>query len=334
MDEGDAMEEQLLKCLKIALKYNVSDIHFRLLENQSLQVEMRINGKIFRLKDRSYDVHFFRYLLYRANMDVSDFYTPQTGQFRCTLEKQVLSLRFSILSSNAIVSGVLRILNNHSDLVIDDLFASPIQADWFHSITNHTSGLFIFSGPTGSGKTTSLYTILNQTKGKKIYTLEDPIEVYSNHYVQIQINEKHNLSYSEGIKQLMRQDPDIIMVGEIRDSIAAQMAVRSALTGHLVLTSIHASSCESTIHRLLDLGVNAFQLQDVLYGIANQRLFHLDNGKKVSVYEIMNRKEVLYYFKHQQTSQSFIPLSSEVETAKQRYPEIQNQMETTNLDFN
>ncbi len=173
----------------------------------------------------------------------------------------------------------------------------------------------MFSGPTGSGKTTTLYTILNETKGKKIFTLEDPVEVYHENYVQIQINDHQHLSYDEGIKQLMRHDPDIIMIGEIRDSQAALMAVRSALTGHLVVTSLHSQNCMSAIDRLLDLGVNMYQLKDVLIGVSNQRLFNLGAGKRCGVYEYMNRKEVAYALEHRQVSETFISLQQQLQCA-------------------
>ena len=186
---------------------------------------------------------------------------------------------------------------------------------WLRNITKHTSGLFVFSGPTGSGKTTTLYTILNETKGKKIFTLEDPVEVYHENYVQIQINDHQHLSYDEGIKQLMRHDPDIIMIGEIRDSQAALMAVRSALTGHLVVTRLHSQNCMSAIDRLLDLGVDMYQLKDVLIGISNQRLFNLGDGKRSGVYEYMNRKEVAYALEHRRVSETFVSLQKQLQAA-------------------
>ena len=147
--------------------------------------------------------------------------------------------------------------------------------------------------------------MLHACKGKKIYTLEDPIEVFSNEYIQIQINDKQGLSYAEGIKQLMRQDPDIIMIGEIRDAIAAEMAVRCALTGHLVVSSIHSSNSLTTIQRMLDLGVSEFQLYDVLKGISNQRLLTDKNHNKYCVYEVMNQKEIDYYVRNKSHSENF-----------------------------
>lgn len=308
------MQNELISCLKIALKHHVTDIHFNLDSDEKLTIEMRVNGTIKKIKNSTLDAQFFRYLLFKANLDVSHTFIPQTGQFEMEVDNLRLSLRVALLSSLHRSSAVLRILNNHSTLTIDDLCSNLSQIEWMKTITSYRNGLYVFSGPTGSGKTTTLYTILNAEPVKKIFTLEDPIEVYSERFVQLQVNEKQHLSYQEGIKQLMRHDPDIIMIGEIRDAIAAEMAIRSALTGHLVLTSLHSYSCVGAIERLLDLGVSKWQLQDVLHGVSNQRLYTSHEGK-IGIYEIMNRKELTYYFQNQKQHPSFRTLNQEIKHA-------------------
>lgn len=310
------MEQRLNQLLRLALKYNVTDIHFSY-EPEHCVIEMRQGGTMKRIHEKKEDARFFRYLLYRANLNLSTILRPQTGRFTQVIDGTRLDLRFSVITSLSFMSGVLRILNNHPPLTTSLLSANPKHIPWFQTICQHRSGFYVFSGPTGSGKTTTLYTILNEVEGKKIYTLEDPIEVYSNRYVQLAINDAQHLSYSEGIKQLMRHDPDIVMIGEIRDEEAAKMAVRCALTGHLVLTSIHSSSCLNAIHRLLDLGVNEMELSDILYGISNQRLYETKDRQKIGVYEIMNRKEVSTYFKTHQTSERFSSLEEEIRKAIQ-----------------
>ena len=311
------MEERLIECLKIAMEFHVTDIHFHLktYPKESLSIEMKIEQDVRQMVPKDDDIRLFRYLMYKAHLDLSDIHHPQTGRFEMIIEGQPVSLRFALVSSYHNTSGVLRILNQHASLHIEDLTVDYDTSLWLRNITKHTSGLFVFSGPTGSGKTTTLYTILNETKGKKIFTLEDPVEVYHENYVQIQINDHQHLSYDEGIKQLMRHDPDIIMIGEIRDSQAALMAVRSALTGHLVVTSLHSQNCMSAIDRLLDLGVDMYQLKDVLIGISNQRLFNLGDGKRSGVYEYMNRKEVAYALKHRRVSETFVSLQKQLQAA-------------------
>ena len=312
--QGGLMEERLEQILHLALKHHVTDIHLNLIDGEC-QIEMRVNGVIRRIHSKKDDEKFFYYLMYRANLDLSSTMEPQTGRFEAQADGITLALRFALVSSYRVTSGVLRILNNHGQLTTDLLSSDPMQSKWLRSITSHRSGLYVFSGPTGSGKTTTLYTILNEVEGKKIFTLEDPVEVISEKYVQLSVNERRHLSFADGIKQLMRHDPDIVMIGEVRDSTAAEMAVRCALTGHLSLTSIHSSSCVNAINRLIDLGVSRLQLQDVLFGMSNQRLYDNPQGGKIGVYEIMDRKEVEYYFLNHQTSRTFQPLREKIEEA-------------------
>lgn len=315
------MRERLTECLRIALAYHVSDIHFSFApgNRERVTVEMRIGQEMKRLKYHPDDLRLFYYLMYRANLDISDSMEPQTGSFEETVDRQRLSLRFAVVSSYHMTSGVLRLLNNHPDLKIEELTYDPEQTAWFAGITEHRNGLFIFSGPTGSGKTTSLYTLLNACENKKIFTLEDPVEVVNNKYIQLQINERAHLSYAEGIKQLMRQDPDIIMVGEIRDSTAAEMAVRCALTGHLVVTSLHSFSCKGAIERMKELGVSPLQLQDVLLGVSCQRLYTAADQRKIGIYEIMDRKEVQHYFRTHTNSENFVPLAARIYRAVEEH---------------
>lgn len=309
------MEQRLQDCLRIALKYDVSDIHMSLMKDKSMKVEMRIHGTIIPIQSKKYDTAFFHYLLYRANLDVSKARLPQTGCFETVVDGKPIALRFAIVSGFAVTSGVLRILNHNANLSISNLAIYKDSTNWLKSIPNHRVGLFIFSGPTGSGKTTTMYTILNSIQGKKIFTLEDPVEVYSSSYIQLAVNERGPFTYEDGIKQLMRHDPDIIMIGEIRDEKAANMAIRCALTGHLVLTSIHASSCVGAIHRMLDLHVDKSALQTTLAGISNQRLYDTYQNTKASIFEYMDKKEVNYYFDNNKTSENFITLQEKINFA-------------------
>ncbi len=306
------MKDRLQEILRIALEYGVSDVHFDLSNHQKITIEMRIKGEMKQLIPKEEDIRLFHYLMYRANLDVSDISRPQTGSFKEVIQHKELSLRFSFVSSYYVKSGVLRILNTTNTLTMDALSYEEDTKHYLHQITQKTNGLFLFAGPTGSGKTTTVYTLLNETKGKKIFSLEDPVEVVNEKYVQIQINEKQHLSYADGIKQLMRHDPDIIMIGEIRDELVAQMAVRCALTGHLVISTIHSFSCMSTILRMLDLGVDRYQLQDVLKGVSSQRLFVDQKNQTFGIYEFMNEKQLLYYFEKGEIRDDFKTIQQRV----------------------
>lgn len=311
------MQARLQEILKIALDYHVTDIHFDISKGneEKITIEMRVNGIMKQIVPKQEDIRLFRYLMYRANLDVSDAFSPQTGSFKEVVGREVVSLRFAIVSSYHVVSGVLRILNNHSSLSLSSLCIDSETMKYLASVTQHTNGLFLFSGPTGSGKTTTLYTLLNETKGKKIFSLEDPIEVVSDKYVQIQINEKQNMSYADGIKQLMRHDPDIIMIGEIRDEAAAKMAVRCAFTGHLVVSTIHSFSCITTLLRMEDLGVDSYQLKDVLKGVSSQRLVERRNGGKTGIYEFLNERQLSEYFEKGVMPDDFIPVEEKIRKA-------------------
>ncbi|SJZ87425.1 ATPase, T2SS/T4P/T4SS family [Anaerorhabdus furcosa] len=311
------MEKRLEELLTIAIHYGTSDIHFSVFDEE-IKIEFRYKDKLVQLKKQEDDLPFFRYLQYKANLDLGNSYLPQTGRFDVMIQNERVSLRFAVMKSYRMTSGVLRILNAQNRIDLLSLTYDQNVIRIFKSLENHRSGLFVFSGPTGSGKTTTLYTIMNQIKNKKIYTLEDPIEVYSKNFVQLQINEKQDLGYSQGIKQLLRHAPDIIMIGEIRDEEAAKMALRCALTGHLVLTSIHSSNCFLAIERLIELGVSRYQLLDVLIGISNQRLYSsIKNQSKVGIYEILTRKGIGEYFKNE-IPKDFIPIQYAIKQAIQK----------------
>ncbi len=325
------MEKRLNEILRTALHYRSSDIYFTLKEDEMI-IEMKLQDRLVKLVKKQEDIQFFRYLQYRANLDVGNRMLPQTGQFEAIVDKVSVSLRLACVTSYQLETGVMRILNQSMKFKVEDLSSSAGIQKYLNDIGQQRSGLFIFSGPTGSGKTTTLYALLNQMNGKKIFTLEDPIEVFSSKYVQLQVNEKQNLSYANGIKQLMRHAPDVIMIGEIRDSEAASMAVRCALTGHLVVTSLHASSCLLAIERMIDLGVSRLQLRDVLKGVSNQRLyFSMDKMSKVGVYEKMDRKELEYYFEYGKVSKEFESIQAgikkEINTGKISYLEAQKDLD-------
>ncbi len=313
------MKNRLQEILKIALEYQVSDIHFDISNQTNITIEMRVHGEIKQLIPKDDDLRFFRYLMYRANLDVSDTTRPQTGSFKEVVGKKELSLRFSFVSSYYMKSGVLRILNTNTKLSISTLTKDRDVLSYLTTVTSKPNGLYLFAGPTGSGKTTTVYTLLNETHGKKIFSLEDPVEVVNEKYVQIQINEKQHMSYADGIKQLMRHDPDIIMIGEIRDETVAKMAVRCALTGHLVISTIHSFSCVSAILRMEDLGVERYQLKDVLRGISSQRLFYDESGNRFGIYEYMDEQILTNYFEKGGESNDFQPIEKRIEQAYKQH---------------
>ena len=306
------MEKRLSALLRLAIKFKASDIHFNCRFNET-EIFMRIDGIMKKVRSQEGDEKLIRYLQYRANLDVGNLLKPQTGQFEMELDGSILSLRFAIINSFNSTNGVLRILNSGIKINASNLSKKKNQNEYFKELLKKDNGLILFSGPTGSGKTTTLYSLLKDVKNSIIYTIEDPIEVYNESFCQLQINEKAGFDYEAGIKQIMRHDPDIIMIGEIRDEKAAKMAVRAANTGHLVLSTVHASSAASCIGRMVDLGVNETYLYEMLICLVNQKMIINRAHEKVVLYEIMDEDEILYFKNNKKNSPNFISIDKQLQ---------------------
>ena len=305
------MEQRLLAILRLAVKNNASDIHFSQKYDQ-VEIFMRINDVIRKVKKKEGDDRLIRYLQYCSNLDIGMLNTPQTGQFEKLIDDNVLSLRFAVINTYNSTNGVLRILNSNLKVNADNLSKIENQNKYFKELLKKDNGLILFSGATGSGKTTTLYSLLKSVEGSIIYTIEDPIEVVSDKFVQLQINEKIGFDYEAGIKQVMRHDPDIIMIGEIRDDKAAKMALRAANTGHLVLSTIHASSCASSISRMVDLGVSEEYLYEMLLCLVHQKMIINRSGEKTVIYEIMTKKEIDYFRLNKKNSSDFLSIDYQI----------------------
>ena len=307
------MEERLLALLRLALRYNASDIHF-MVQYHEISIELRIEGLCYKVKTKNEDFKLVRYLQYLANLDVGNIMTPQTGQFEIEVDGVLLSLRFAVINKIEYCNGVLRILNSRLKLDVNNLSSIKVQNAYFRSLLAKKCGLILFSGPTGSGKTTTLYSLLKSVRKKKIYTIEDPIEVYHDNMIQLSVNQTMDFDYDEGVKQILRHDPDIIMIGEIRDEKAAKIAVVAANTGHLVLSSIHTSKASSCISRMIELGVNEEHLYENLLCLSNQRMmFNHKTRSRMVLYEVMDRREIEYFRQHKHNSDDFLDIDAQIQ---------------------
>ena len=294
------MKEKLDAILHIALQKQATDIHF-VSTTQGLSVTMRCEDGVLPIYSAAADKSLFNYLKYIAHLDLGLGQTAQSGNFQYEFQGECLQFRFALLSTLQKQTAVLRILNNHTGICLETLSDDKKQQQIFHSWCQARNGLIVLSGPTGSGKTTTLHAMMQYiAKGGKqrVVSLEDPIEIVDGSYLQLQINEQHHFSYEEGIKELLRHDPDVIMIGEIRDPMSARMLMRSALSGHLIFTSVHAKSCLEVIYRLHEFGLSKEDLRQTLTGITSQRLFHRRKGKgRVCIYEALDQNEIITYFK-------------------------------------
>lgn len=245
-----------------AVKANASDIHIEPQEGR-MRIHLRVDGV---LKDISpFEQNIYNALVSRikimSNLDIAERRLPQDGRFKVDLEESSVDIRVSVIPTIQGESIVLRLLRQNKKLVtLQESGMSKENFDKYIKLIHQPSGIVLVTGPTGSGKTTTLYASLMILKSseKNIITIEDPVEYQLDFCRQIQVNTKVNLLFSTGLRSILRHDPDIIMVGEIRDRETAEIAVQAALTGHLVLSTLHTNDAASAITRLVDMGIEPF----------------------------------------------------------------------------
>jgi type IV pilus assembly protein PilB len=265
--------------LQEARSLKSSDIHIETYE-QRCRIRLRIDGKLVeRLQvDKSDYPALVNKIKIMASLDISEKRLPQDGRIFFNQGDLKFDVRVSVLPTLYAEKIVLRILaNSATDVNLDNLGFSETDISRYKEAIRKPSGIILISGPTGSGKTTTLYgtlRVLNKTTDN-ILTVEDPIEYTLEGVNQVQVKEDIGLTFSSALRSFLRQDPDIIMVGEIRDSETANLAIRAALTGHLVLSTIHTNSAWGTISRLLDMGIPAFLLANTMNVSVAQRLVRL-----------------------------------------------------------
>lgn len=284
-----------------------SDIHIEP-SKRELTIRYRINGDLIVhtvLNMSTYSAAVTR-LKIMGGMNIAEKRLPQDGKFRFERNGITVDLRISTLPTVFGENLVIRLLGNGKQnqlLDVKKLGMSGTQMEQFRRMLNTSSGLILVAGPTGSGKTTTLYAALNRLVKKKIniITVEDPVEKIMEGVCQVQVNEKSGLTFANALRSLLRQDPDVIMVGEMRDSETASIGVRAAITGHQVLATIHTNDCASGVVRLMDMGVPPYMIAASLVGIIAQRLV-----KRLCPYcrqrylagaaehEILGRKDIEY----------------------------------------
>lgn len=271
------MERILENLIVSALSKRSTDIHFQIEDNKQLILLRSLNGLVpLAFTNNLSDLYEF--CKFKANLDLSMSMIPQTGSFEIILRKQRFNLRFSAIETYHSKSGVLRILNLHRADNLKDLSSDDFSEE-FNRLSTIDNGLILFCGSTGSGKSTSMFTWLKTLKKKRIYTIEDPIEQIFNEFMQVQVNLKQGLTFDEAVFQLLRHDPDIIVLGEIRGPVEAKAAIRSAYGGHLVVATIHTATVNQTKFRLMDFGISETDIEQTLRATVFQRLL-LRSDKK------------------------------------------------------
>ena len=277
---SDAPIVKLLDSLMaVAISRGASDLHLDP-DDTDLVVRLRIDGALFEYI--RIDVRFFKALITRikvlGELDITESRRPQDGRIAISYRGAPVDIRISTLPVNLGERVVLRFFKSKSfSISLEGLGLSESLVSKLRRTIAAQSGILLVCGPTGSGKTTTIYSLLHTLAGRglNITTIEDPIEIDLPNVVQSQVNEKINFDFSAGLRALLRHDPDVILVGEIRDAETADTAVRAALTGHLVISTIHANTPVGAIMRLINLGVQQSLLADALLGVYSQRLIRI-----------------------------------------------------------
>lgn len=256
------------------IKYKASDIHIEKNGKYSL-VKFRIEGILYGYK-KFEDVHekLIARIKILSNLDTTKKLNPQDGSFSISIKDNKIDIRTSILPLITGEKAYLRILDpKRSKKDLEDLFSKE-ELGIVESKLLRKNGMILVTGPTGSGKTTTLYSFLNRinTGRENIITVEDPVEYKIQGINQIEVNSKRGLSFENSLRSILRSDPDVIMIGEIRDKETAEIAVRSSITGHLILSTLHTYSSFSSIIRLMDMGVEDYLIASSLSLVINQRL--------------------------------------------------------------
>lgn len=274
--EGMTSEDALNSLNVASVRTGASDIHIQPEEN-SVLVRFRIDGLLHKITGISHAAYeqLANQLKYQAKLKLNITNLPQDGRYFFRIDGRKIDVRVSAMPTEFGETFVCRLLDSgHGLVVLEDLGFTERNWEILQKAVKITEGMILLTGPTGSGKTTTLYSMLNVFNRPeiKIITLEDPIEYHIDNIAQSQINEKRGYSFASGLKTILRQDPDVVMIGEIRDLDTAQTATQAALTGHVVLSTLHTNSAVETIPRLLNMGLESFMIAPASFAFIAQRL--------------------------------------------------------------
>ncbi|GGI40004.1 competence type IV pilus ATPase ComGA [Mammaliicoccus stepanovicii] len=293
------METLFKRIITEATNLNATDIHFIPTREDIIIVQMRINGdnELYDLKlELSLYNKLLTYMKFISHLDVSERNKAQSGQYIFE-QKKYLYTRISTIPLNlGVESCSIRITPQYFDKKAeeqsDEAFLN-IKQQMYQS-----EGLFLFTGPTGSGKSTLMYELLYDLKhelNKHIITIEDPVEQTIDGIVQVSVNEKADITYANSFKAILRCDPDVIMIGEIRDSLTAKHVIQASLSGHLILSTMHAKDNYGAIFRLIELGITHEQIKQGISCIANQRLVKCEEGGRFRKMTYIYNEEINHY---------------------------------------
>src|SRR5437867_3758981 len=280
ISEAEASQRPVVRLVDLIISEGIlarsSDIHIEP-EEGGVAVRYRIDGVLRQVMKipRQAGLPLISRIKIMSSLDIADRLRPQDGRARVAVNGQPIDLRVSTLPAQLGEKVVIRILDSRATVKsLDTLGLNPGEADAIKRLLENHEGILLVTGPTGSGKTTTLYSAINQIKseGVNIVTVEDPVEYRMQGIVQVQVQEKAGLTFAAALRSILRQDPNVVLVGEIRDKETAQIAVQASLTGHLVLSTLHTNDAANAVTRLVDIGVEAYKIAAALRGVVAQRL--------------------------------------------------------------
>ena len=280
VSEADASQKPVVRLVDMIISEGIlsraSDIHVEP-EEGGVAVRYRIDGVLRQVMKipRQAGLPLISRIKIMSSLDIADRLRPQDGRARVAVNGQPIDLRVSTLPAQLGEKVVIRILDARATVKsLDTLGLNPGEAEAIKRLLENHEGILLVTGPTGSGKTTTLYSAINQIKseGVNIVTVEDPVEYRMQGIVQVQVQEKAGLTFAAALRSILRQDPNVVLIGEIRDKETAQIAVQASLTGHLVLSTLHTNDAANAVTRLVDIGVEAYKIAASLRGVVAQRL--------------------------------------------------------------
>src|SRR5216110_2036980 len=280
VSEADASQKPVVRLVDMIISEGIlsraSDIHVEP-EEGGVAVRYRIDGVLRQVMKipRQAGLPLISRIKIISSLDIADRLRPQDGRARVAVNGQPIDLRVSTLPAQLGEKVVIRILDSRATVKsLDSLGLNPGEGDAIKRLLENHEGIILVTGPTGSGKTTTLYSAINQIKseGVNIVTVEDPVEYRMQGIVQVQVQEKAGLTFAAALRSILRQDPNVVLVGEIRDKETAQIAVQASLTGHLVLSTLHTNDAANAVTRLVDIGVETYKIAASLRGVVAQRL--------------------------------------------------------------
>src|SRR5467141_3413777 len=280
VSEADASQKPVVRLFDMIISEGIlsraSDIHVEP-EEGGVAVRYRIDGVLRQVMKipRQAGLPLISRIKIMSALDIADRLRPQDGRARVAVNGQPIDLRVSTLPASLGEKVVIRILDSRATVKsLDSLGLNTNETEGIRRLLENHEGIILVTGPTGSGKTTTLYSCINQIKseGVNIVTVEDPVEYRMQGIVQVQVQEKAGLTFASALRLILRQDPNVVLIGEIRDRETAQIAVQASLTGHLVLSTLHTNDAANAVTRLVDIGVEAYKIAAALRGVVAQRL--------------------------------------------------------------